>query len=84
MIRAKVDVSLKEDVMDPQGTAVGYALGNLGHGSVRRVRVGRYFDLLLDEKDLETARQKVKEMCDELLANTVIERYDIRVEPVAE
>jgi phosphoribosylformylglycinamidine synthase len=81
MIRAKVDVSLKEDVSDPQGNAVGFALANLGHTSVRRVRVGRHFDLLLEEEDLQSAQRKVKEMCDALLANTVIERYDIRLEP---
>ncbi len=82
MIRAKVTVSLKQDVMDPQGNAVGQALHTLGHANVRRVRVGRSFELLLETEDLEKARTQVKDMCEALLANTVIERYDIEVEPV--
>ncbi len=82
MIRAFINVSLKEDVMDPQGNAVGQALLNLGHKSVRKVRVGRYFEVLLEGDDLETAREDVRRMCEELLANMVIERYRITVEAV--
>lgn len=82
MILAKVTVSLKQDVMDPQGNAVGQALHTLGHDNVRRVRVGRSFDLLLDGDDLANARNEVKAMCEALLANTVIERYEIEVETV--
>lgn len=80
MIRAHITVSLKEDVMDPQGKAVHEALASLGHGSVKRVRVGRYFDVTLEERDLEAARAKLRDMCEALLANTIIERYDIRLE----
>jgi phosphoribosylformylglycinamidine synthase len=80
MIRAHITVSLKEDVMDPQGKAVHEALASLGHGTVTRVRVGRYFDVTLDEGDVEAARAKLRDMCEALLANTVIERYDIRLE----
>lgn len=82
MVRATVIVSLKQDVMDPQGNAVGQALHTLGHDNVRRVRVGRSFELLLDSDDTAQAHTKVKEMCEALLANTVIERYDIKVEAV--
>jgi phosphoribosylformylglycinamidine synthase len=83
MIRAKVTVSLKQDVMDPQGNAVGQALHTLGHSGVRRVRVGRSFELLLEGDDVERAREDVKQMCESLLANTVIERYEIDVQQVA-
>jgi phosphoribosylformylglycinamidine synthase len=71
---------LKQDVMDPQGNAVGQALHTLGHAAVRRVRVGRSFELLLEGDDLERARADVKQMCESLLANTVIERYEIDVQ----
>jgi phosphoribosylformylglycinamidine synthase subunit PurS len=80
MIRAKVTVSLKQDVMDPQGNAVGQALHTLGHENVRRVRVGRSFELLLEGDDQKKAKAQVTEMCEALLANTVIERYDISLE----
>ncbi|MCX7717595.1 MAG: phosphoribosylformylglycinamidine synthase subunit PurS [Candidatus Sumerlaeaceae bacterium] len=84
MIRAHITVSLKEDVMDPQGKAVHEALASLGHGTVKRVRVGRYFDVTLDESDVEAARAKLRDMCEALLANTVIERYEIRLESLAQ
>ena len=84
MIRVLVDVALKDDVMDPQGKAVGEALASLGHATVRRVRVGRFFDLMIEGDDPEEARAAAKGMCEALLANTVIERFDIRVEPAAE
>lgn len=84
MIRVLVDVALKDDVMDPQGKAVGEALTSLGHATVRRVRVGRFFDLLIEGDDPEAAREQARRMCDALLANTVIERFDIRTERVAE
>jgi phosphoribosylformylglycinamidine synthase len=80
MIRAHVNVTLKEDVMDPQGNAVGQALTSLGHPGVRKVRVGRCFDLLLEGDDPAAAREQVARMCDQLLANVVIERFDIHVE----
>ena len=79
MIRAQVKVFLKDDVMDPQGVAVGQALGSLGHKQVGRVRVGRCFDLTLNTDDREAAREEIRRMCEELLANTVIERYEIEL-----
>ncbi len=79
MIRAHVKVFLKDDVMDPQGAAVGQALASLGHDQVRRVRVGRCFDLTLDGDDKEAARERIAAMCEALLANTVIERYEIEI-----
>ena len=80
MIRVHVNVSLKSDVMDPQGNAVGRALETLGYPQVRQVRVGRCFDLRMEGSDLEAAREQVEKMCEQLLANTVIEKYDIQME----
>lgn len=80
MIKARVSVFLKDDVMDPQGLAVGQALTSLGHTTVRGVRVGRYFEIQLDADNLEVARSQVTQMCESLLANTVIERYRIELE----
>ncbi len=77
MIKARVVVFLKADVMDPQGEAVGQALSSLGHKGVKKVRVGRAFDLELDEVNEETAEAEVKKMCESLLANMVIEKYEI-------
>ncbi len=69
--------------MDPQGNAVGEALHSLGHDTVRQVRVGRCFDLVLETEDEAQAQAKVKEMCEALLANTVIERYEIAFHAVS-
>jgi len=77
MQRARVNVLLKQDVMDPQGNAVTEALHSLGHSGVKQVRVGRCFDVTLDADDEAGAEQQLKEMCEALLANTVIERYEI-------
>jgi phosphoribosylformylglycinamidine synthase len=80
MIKARVVVFLKADVMDPQGEAVGQALGSLGHKGVKKVRVGRAFDLVLDESNADAAEAEVKKMCESLLANMVIEKYVIEIE----
>jgi phosphoribosylformylglycinamidine synthase len=82
MIRAKITVSLKEDVMDPQGNAVSRALHTLGHSSVKSVRVGRYFDLVLDVEDEESALTEANAICEALLANLVIENYQVAIEPL--
>lgn len=82
MVRARVTVQLKQDVMDPQGNAVQQALASLGHGTVRQVRVGRSFDILLDAPNNDETKADVKKMCESLLANTVIERYEIELTTV--
>ncbi len=83
MIRAHVNVTLKPDVSDPQGNAVSQALASLGVRGVRKVRVGRCFDIEMEGDDTAAARDEVARMCDQLLANTVIERFDIQVEAVS-
>ena len=79
-MRAKVHVSLKAGVLDPQGKAVGDALGRLGFGEVGGVRVGKTIELeLKDGLSKADAEKRVKEMCEKLLANTVIESYRVEL-----
>ena len=78
-MRAKVHVTLKTGVLDPQGEAVRHALGTLGFDGVSGVRQGKVIELDLDETDEAQARSQVDEMCRKLLANTVIENYDIEI-----
>lgn len=79
-MRAKVHVSLKAGVLDPQGKAVGDALGRLGFGEVQGVRVGKTIEIdLADGLTKDEAQARVKDMCEKLLANTVVERYAIDI-----
>ena len=78
-MKARVHVTLKTGVLDPQGEAVRHALEGLGHSDVQNVRVGKVIELELSDADPEQARSKVDEMCRRLLANTVIENYDIKL-----
>jgi phosphoribosylformylglycinamidine synthase subunit PurS len=78
-MKARVFVTLKNGVLDPQGKAIGHALNNLGFGSVGDVRQGKLIELELNEKDESKARASIKEMCEKLLANTVIEKYEIEL-----
>jgi len=71
---------LKNGVLDPQGKAVENALGSLGFDGVQDVRQGKVIELTLNETDIETARTNVAQMCEKLLANTVIENYAIEIE----
>jgi len=80
-MKARVFVTLKNGVLDPQGKAIGHALNNLGFGSVGEVRQGKVIDLELSEKNEAKARAELKEMCERLLANTIIERYEIELKP---
>jgi len=78
-MKAKVHVTLKNGVLDPQGKAVQHALGALGFGGVDEVRQGKYIELDLAETDAGAAREHVRQMCEKLLANTVIEDYEIEI-----
>lgn len=79
-MKAKVHVTLKNGVLDPQGKAIQHALGSLGFSGVDDVRQGKYIELDLAETDAAKAREAVERMCRELLANTVIENYAISIE----
>jgi len=76
-MKARVHVMLKEGVLDPQGKAIAHALGSLGFAGVNDVRQGKVIDLDLAETDPGRARANVDAMCRQLLANTVIESYQI-------
>ena len=78
-MKAKVHVTLKYGVLDPQGKAVQHALGALGFDGVDDVRQGKFIELDLTETDAAAASAQVTEMCKKLLANTVIENYDIEI-----
>ena len=78
-MKARVFVTLKYGVLDPQGKAIGHALNNLGFGSVGDVRQGKVIDIELSEQDQTKARAELKDMCEKLLANTIIEKYEIEL-----
>lgn len=80
-MKAKVHITLKNGVLDPQGKAVARALGSLGFEGVEGVRQGKYIELDITESDPARAREAVDAMCAKLLANTVIENYTIEIEP---
>lgn len=77
MIKARVTVTLKNGVLDPQGKAIEGALGALGFEGLGHVRQGKVFDLELQTTDKAKAEADLKDMCEKLLANTVIENYTI-------
>ncbi|HMU55503.1 MAG TPA: phosphoribosylformylglycinamidine synthase subunit PurS [Nitrospira sp.] len=74
-MKAKVHVTLKQGILDPQGKAIEHALQSLGFQSASNVRVGKYMELDLNETDRAKAEILLKQMCEKLLANTVIEEY---------
>ena len=78
-MKAKIHVTLKSGVLDPQGKAVGHALGSLGFAGVGEVRQGKYIEIELSETDAGRAKANVEEMCKKLLANTVIENYAVEI-----
>jgi phosphoribosylformylglycinamidine synthase PurS subunit len=75
MLKATVYVTVKENVLDPQGNAVQGALHSMGFNEVGKVRIGKYMEMELDTDDRNEAEVRVKAMCEKLLANTVIEDY---------
>ncbi len=78
-MKARVHVMLKEGVLDPQGEAVRHALGAMGFEGVDGVRQGKVIELDLAEADSTAAHEQVADMCEKLLANTVIESYRIEL-----
>tara|TARA_Y100000590_G_scaffold330597_1_gene375593 strand:- start:1454 stop:1693 length:240 start_codon:yes stop_codon:yes gene_type:complete len=76
-LKISVTVTLKKDVLDPQGKVVKQTLKNMGHQSIEDVRQGKYFEIELNEKDRENAKKIVEEISTKLLTNTVIEDFTI-------
>ena len=79
---ANINIFLKPTVNDPEGLTILSSLGQLGYQNVSSVRSGKYIEVQIDEINEPTAREKVVEMCDKLLANPVIEEYRFELEKV--
>ena len=79
-MKATIYISLKNGVLDPQGKAIENALGQLGFDCVENVRQGKMIELELAGTNANQARDRLQEMCEKLLANTVIENYDIHLD----
>ena len=80
MIKARVTVTLKKGVLDPQGKAIEGALGTLGFNGVGSVRQGKVFDVVLEHGDKAKAEAELKAMCEKLLANMVIEDFSVEIQ----
>ena len=78
-MKISATVTLKKEVLDPQGKVVGQTLKNMGYKSIVNVRQGKYFDIELDETDKEKAKIIAEEICKKLLTNIVIEDYTINL-----
>ena len=74
-MKAKIHMTLKQGISDPQGKAIEHALDSLGFKNAANVRVGKYMELDIQETDKAKAEIEVKQMCEKLLANTIIEEY---------
>jgi phosphoribosylformylglycinamidine synthase PurS subunit len=76
-LKVSITVTLKKDVLDPQGKVVKQTLENMGYSKIQSVRQGKYFEIEVEESDEENIRKTVDEICKKLLTNTVIEDYKI-------
>ena len=74
-MKAKIHVTLKQGILDPQGKAIEHALDSLGFKNTGNVRVGKYMEVDVKETDKTKAEAQVKQMCEKLLANTIVEEY---------
>lgn len=79
-MKAKIHITLKNGVLDPQGKAIASALHHLGFGGVSDVRQGKFIEVQMQETDPKKAREAVEAMCQRLLANTVVENYRFELE----
>ena len=77
---AKIHITLKKDVLDPQGSVIANSLNSLGFDNVRDVRQGKFIELEIEGKDRDSATKQCNEMCEKLLANLVIEDYSVEIE----
>ena len=76
-LKFSVTVTLKKEVLDPQGTAVQNTLSSMGMTSLKNIRQGKFFEIEVNELDQNKAQQKIKDMCEKLLVNLIIEDYKI-------
>ncbi|MBR2567701.1 MAG: phosphoribosylformylglycinamidine synthase subunit PurS [Paenibacillus sp.] len=80
MFKAKVYVTTKANVLDPQGAAVQRALHTMGYGAVEDVRIGKYLEFVLETNDRAQAEADLKKMCEQILSNPVVEDYRYELE----
>ena len=78
-MKISVIITLKKDVLDPQGKVVQNTLINMGMNSLKNVRQGKHFEIEIEEKDQKSAEKKIEEMCKKLLVNLIIEDYKINI-----
>tara|TARA_B100001750_G_scaffold167148_1_gene135638 strand:+ start:203 stop:448 length:246 start_codon:yes stop_codon:yes gene_type:complete len=76
-LKISVIVTLKKEVLDPQGNTVQQTLKNMGYNNISQVRQGKFFEIEVDSDDVEKTKKEIVEICNNLLANTVIEDYKI-------
>ena len=76
-MKFSVTVTLKKDVLDPQGKVVQHTLQNMGMNTLKTLRQGKFFEIEIDENDETKAKKKVNEMCEKLLVNLIIENFNI-------
>ena len=76
-MKISITVTLKKDVLDPQGKVVQNTLVNMGMSNLKSIRQGKHFEIEVDENDVTTAQKKIDEMCKKLLVNLIIEDYKI-------
>ena len=76
-MKISIIVTIKKEVLDPQGTVIQQTLKNMGFESIKNIRQGKYFDIELDETNKEKAKKVAEEICKKLLVNLVIEEYKI-------
>ena len=77
---ARIHITLKKDVLDPQGKVIANSLSNLGFEGIQSVRQGKYIEIMLDGEDKNSATTKLNEICEKLLANLVIEDYSVEID----
>lgn len=78
-MQVNIYITLRESILDPKGKAARQALHNLGYQSVQKVRIGKYVQLDIDSEDVEEARELASQACQKLLANTVMENFEIQI-----
>lgn len=83
MYKVNIHVLLKDDVLDPQGKTVNNALHHMGYGSVGDVRIGKFIQITSNETDEAKLNADIKDMCQKMLTNPVIEKFDFSIEKVA-
>ena len=77
---AKIHITLKKDVLDPQGKVIANSLSDLGLEGIQSVRQGKYIEIILDGDNKDAAANKLNQMCEKLLANLVIEDYSVEID----